>query len=154
MHRRSGCAGEEGPKEGAGRGVLHDNMSRADRRLNFSALESMPNHSSLVVPLPLSTLQLFNTCCYWNIISEPIATTRKREEGAGAMADWGPVVVATVLFVLLSPGLLLQVPGKSARIAEFGNLQTSAASIFVHAIIFFALTAVFFVAVGVHITTS
>ncbi|KAK3160068.1 hypothetical protein QOZ80_1BG0054840 [Eleusine coracana subsp. coracana] len=70
------------------------------------------------------------------------------------MADWGPVVVATVLFVLLSPGLLLQVPGKSARIAEFGNLQTSAASIFVHAIIFFALTAVFFVAIGVHITTS
>ncbi|GJN37764.1 hypothetical protein PR202_gb26750 [Eleusine coracana subsp. coracana] len=155
MHRRSGCAGEEGPKEGAGRGVLHDNMSRADPRLNFSAQKACPIIHWWYQYHCLPQLQLFNTCCYWNIvISEPIATTREREEGAGAMADWGPVVVATVLFVLLSPGLLLQVPGKSARIAEFGNLQTSAASIFVHAIIFFALTAVFFVAIGVHITTS
>ncbi|PIN11504.1 hypothetical protein CDL12_15894 [Handroanthus impetiginosus] len=27
------------------------------------------------------------------------------------MADWGPVVIAVVLFVLLSPGLLFQLPG-------------------------------------------
>ncbi|XP_062206807.1 uncharacterized protein LOC133908695 [Phragmites australis] len=70
------------------------------------------------------------------------------------MGDWGPVVVATVLFVLLSPGLLLQLPGKGGRLVEFGNMQTSAASIFVHSIIFFALAAVFLVAVGVHITTD
>ncbi|PQQ17409.1 hypothetical protein Pyn_06741 [Prunus yedoensis var. nudiflora] len=28
------------------------------------------------------------------------------------MADWGPVVIAVVLFVLLTPGLLFQIPGK------------------------------------------
>ncbi|XP_062019210.1 uncharacterized protein LOC133735793 [Rosa rugosa] len=40
------------------------------------------------------------------------------------MADWGPVVIAVVLFVLLSPGLLFQLLGKS-RVVEFGNMQTS-----------------------------
>ena len=69
------------------------------------------------------------------------------------MSDWGPVVVAVVLFVLLSPGLLLQLPAKGGRLVEFGSFQTSGASIFVHAI-FFALTAVFLVAIGVHITTD
>lgn len=73
---------------------------------------------------------------------------------ATEMADWGPVVVAVVLFVLLSPGLLLQLPAKGGRFVEFGNFQTSGASIFVHAIIFFALAAVFLIAIGVHITTD
>ncbi|XP_057418298.1 uncharacterized protein LOC130712485 [Lotus japonicus] len=45
------------------------------------------------------------------------------------MADWGPVV----LFVVLSPWLLFQIPA-SGRVAEFGNMQTSGASILVHAI--------------------
>uniref|UniRef100_A0A803KWQ7 Uncharacterized protein n=1 Tax=Chenopodium quinoa TaxID=63459 RepID=A0A803KWQ7_CHEQI len=40
------------------------------------------------------------------------------------MADWGPVVVALVLFILLTPGLLFQLPGKN-RVVEFGSLQTS-----------------------------
>ncbi|KAK3035889.1 hypothetical protein RJ639_033026 [Escallonia herrerae] len=35
------------------------------------------------------------------------------------MADWGPVVIAVVLFVLLTPGLLCQIPGKG-RVVEFG----------------------------------
>ncbi|KAL9349562.1 hypothetical protein Peur_056817 [Populus x canadensis] len=39
------------------------------------------------------------------------------------MSDWGPVVIAVVLFVLLSPGLLFQLPGRS-RVVEFGNMQT------------------------------
>ncbi|MBA0758694.1 hypothetical protein Gotri_021667, partial [Gossypium trilobum] len=32
------------------------------------------------------------------------------------MSDWGPVFVAVVLFILLTPGLLIQVPGKSRAI--------------------------------------
>ncbi|KAG6656655.1 hypothetical protein CIPAW_04G037500 [Carya illinoinensis] len=40
------------------------------------------------------------------------------------MADWGPVVIAVVLFVLLTPGLLFQLPGNS-RVVEFANMQTS-----------------------------
>ncbi|KAK9090091.1 hypothetical protein Sjap_023268 [Stephania japonica] len=69
------------------------------------------------------------------------------------MADWGPVVIAVVLFVLLTPGLLFQLPGRN-RVVEFGNLQTSGISILVHTIIFFGLITIFLIAVGVHITTG
>ncbi|XP_059656643.1 uncharacterized protein LOC132303419 [Cornus florida] len=66
------------------------------------------------------------------------------------MADWGPVVIAVVMFVLLSPGLLFQIPGKS-RVVEFGNMQTSGMSILVHTIIYFCLITIFLIAIGVHI---
>ncbi|XP_039032148.1 uncharacterized protein LOC120167107 [Hibiscus syriacus] len=66
------------------------------------------------------------------------------------MADWGPVIVATVLFVLLSPGLLFQIPGKG-KVVVFGNMQTSGASIFVHSIIYLGLITIFVIAIGVHI---
>ncbi|CAI9111594.1 OLC1v1011852C1 [Oldenlandia corymbosa var. corymbosa] len=69
------------------------------------------------------------------------------------MADWGPVVIAVVLFVLLTPGLLFQLPGKS-RAIEFANFQTSGVSIFVHTIIYFGLITIFLIAIGVHITTG
>ncbi|XP_074565123.1 uncharacterized protein LOC141821659 [Curcuma longa] len=55
------------------------------------------------------------------------------------MADWGPVLVVLLLFVLLSPGLLFQIPGRSRRVVEFGNFHTSGASILVHAIIYVLL---------------
>jgi hypothetical protein len=67
-----------------------------------------------------------------------------------AMADWGPVLIGLVLFILLSPGLLFQIPGKG-RIIEFGNFQTSGLSILIHAVIYFALLAILILAVGVHI---
>ncbi|XP_059664545.1 uncharacterized protein LOC132310383 [Cornus florida] len=66
------------------------------------------------------------------------------------MADWGPVLVAVVLFVLLTPGLLFQMPGRN-RVIEFGNMQTSGASILVHAVIYFGLITILLIAVGVHI---
>ncbi|KAI6675509.1 hypothetical protein NL676_003415 [Syzygium grande] len=69
------------------------------------------------------------------------------------MGDWGPVIIAVVLFVLLSPGLLFQIPGRH-RVVEFGNMQTSGASIVVHAVIFFGLVTVFLVVIGVHIYTG
>ncbi|XP_071709502.1 uncharacterized protein [Rutidosis leptorrhynchoides] len=69
------------------------------------------------------------------------------------MADWGPVVIAVVLFVLLSPGLLLQIPGRN-RVVEFGNMQTSGLSILVHTIIYFGLVTIFLIAIGVHIYTG
>ncbi|KAL4392876.1 hypothetical protein HN51_038426 [Arachis hypogaea] len=65
-------------------------------------------------------------------------------------ADWGPVVMAVVLFVLLSPGLLFQLPAKG-RVVEFGNMQTSGISILIHTIIFFVLITIFLIAIGVHI---
>ncbi|XP_057419110.1 uncharacterized protein LOC130713356 [Lotus japonicus] len=65
-------------------------------------------------------------------------------------ADWGPVVISVVLFVLLSPGLLFQLPGRG-KVVAFGSMQTSGLSILVHTIIFFGLITIFLLAVGVHI---
>ncbi|PIA51075.1 hypothetical protein AQUCO_01100124v1 [Aquilegia coerulea] len=69
------------------------------------------------------------------------------------MADWGPVIIAVVLFVLLQPGLLFQLPG-NGRVVEFGNMHTSGASILVHAIIYFGLITIFLIAIGVHVYTG
>ncbi|KAJ8475659.1 hypothetical protein OPV22_019386 [Ensete ventricosum] len=69
------------------------------------------------------------------------------------MADWGPVVVAVLLFVLLSPGLLFQLPGKG-RVVEFVNMKTSGISILVHAVIFFGILTILLIVVGVHIYTG
>ncbi|XP_042473621.1 uncharacterized protein LOC122055975 [Zingiber officinale] len=69
------------------------------------------------------------------------------------MADWGPVVIAAVLFVLFSPGLLIQLPARG-RVVEFGNMQTSGLSILVHAILYFAVLTIFLIAIGVHIYTG
>ncbi|PAL60630.1 hypothetical protein CEJ83_21415 [Acinetobacter baumannii] len=61
--------------------------------------------------------------------------------------------MATVLFVLLTPGLLFQLPAKG-RVVEFANMQTSSASIFVHSVIFFGLVTIFLIPIGVHIATG
>ncbi|EPS61900.1 hypothetical protein M569_12894 [Genlisea aurea] len=66
------------------------------------------------------------------------------------MADWGPVLIATVLFVLLTPGLLFQLPGRN-RVVDFGTMHTSGLSILVHTVIYFGLITLLLVAVGVHI---
>ncbi|OIT22743.1 PREDICTED: uncharacterized protein LOC109217200 [Nicotiana attenuata] len=69
------------------------------------------------------------------------------------MSDWGPVFVAVVLFVLLTPGLLIQVPGRN-RVVEFSNFQTSGVSILVHSIVYFALICIFLLAIGIHLYTG
>ena len=81
---------------------------------------------------------------------------RKGERGIDLrrkMADWGPVIVATVLFVLLTPGLLFQIPAKG-RLVEFGNMSTSGLSILVHAIIYLVVLTIFLIVLGVHIYTN
>ncbi|KDP46266.1 hypothetical protein JCGZ_10106 [Jatropha curcas] len=47
-------------------------------------------------------------------------------------ADWGPVIIAVALFILLSPGLLFQLPART-RVIEFGNMNTSGIAILIHA---------------------
>lgn len=69
------------------------------------------------------------------------------------MADWGPVVIAVILFVLLSPGLLFQLPAKEKGV-DFGNMKTSGVSILVHTLIFFGFMVLFLIVIGVHINTS
>ncbi|KAH9791910.1 hypothetical protein WN944_010338 [Citrus x changshan-huyou] len=69
------------------------------------------------------------------------------------MADWGPVVIGVVLFVLLQPGLLFQLPGHN-RLLEFGSMKTNGKAISVHTLIFFVLYAILILAVHVHIYTG
>ncbi|KAG9158272.1 hypothetical protein Leryth_000406 [Lithospermum erythrorhizon] len=61
--------------------------------------------------------------------------------------NWGPVLVAVVLYVLLAPGLLFQVPGNN-RFIEFGSFQTSGLSILVHSILYFCLICIFLLAMA------
>ena len=64
--------------------------------------------------------------------------------------DWGPVFVALVMFILLSPGFLFQFPARR-RVMEFGNMYTSGISILVHAVLYFCIYTILIVAVGIHI---
>ncbi|XAR58285.1 hypothetical protein NMG60_11026723 [Bertholletia excelsa] len=69
------------------------------------------------------------------------------------MADWGPVLIGVILFVLLTPGLLFQMPGHN-RLVDFGGMKTNGKAIAVHTLIFFTLYAILIVAVHVHIYTG
>ncbi|GMN57495.1 hypothetical protein TIFTF001_026606 [Ficus carica] len=69
------------------------------------------------------------------------------------MADWGPVVIGVVLFVLLQPGLLFQLPGHYHPM-DFGSMKTNGKSIAVHTLIFFVLYAILILVVHVHIYTG
>ena len=69
------------------------------------------------------------------------------------MADWAPVLVGVVLFVLLSPGLLFQLPGHY-RPVDFGGMKTNGKSIAVHTVMFFAIFAILIVALHLHIYTG
>ncbi|KVH99010.1 Protein of unknown function DUF3339, partial [Cynara cardunculus var. scolymus] len=40
------------------------------------------------------------------------------------MLDWAPILVGLLLFILLSPGLIFQVPGNT-RTVEFGSFSTN-----------------------------
>ena len=59
------------------------------------------------------------------------------------MNDWAAPLIAAALFAFLSPGLVLQIPGKNQPI-DFMNMKTSVAAIFVHAVLY-ALFLILFV---------
>ncbi|XP_057800567.1 uncharacterized protein LOC131016041 [Salvia miltiorrhiza] len=64
--------------------------------------------------------------------------------------DLAPILISVIFFVILSPGLLFQLPGSKKGI-EFVNMRTSGLSIFVHTIIFTAILCILLIAIGVHI---
>ncbi|KAI3713288.1 hypothetical protein L1987_71862 [Smallanthus sonchifolius] len=66
--------------------------------------------------------------------------------------DLGPSVVAVAMFILLSPGLLFQMPART-RVMEFGNMYTSAISILIHAVLYFCIYTILVVTIGIHIHT-
>lgn len=70
------------------------------------------------------------------------------------MADWGPVLIAVLFFVLLTPGLLCEIPGSNRGIPEFHSMRTSGVAIFVHTLLFFGFCAIFMVAIGVHLNAG
>ncbi|KAL2632500.1 hypothetical protein R1flu_003979 [Riccia fluitans] len=65
------------------------------------------------------------------------------------MVDVASLIIAVILFVVLSPGLLLQIPGEE-RPVEFTNNRTSISSIIVHAIVFALVFYLLQLAFGVH----
>ncbi|KAI3503578.1 hypothetical protein L2E82_44532 [Cichorium intybus] len=67
--------------------------------------------------------------------------------------DLGPAVVAVAMFILLSPGLLFQMPART-RVIEFGNMYTSAIAILIHAVLYFCIYTILVVTIGIHIHTS
>ncbi|XP_024975955.1 uncharacterized protein LOC112513818 [Cynara cardunculus var. scolymus] len=66
--------------------------------------------------------------------------------------DLGPAVVAVIMFILLSPGLLFQMPART-RIIEFGNMYTSCIAILIHALLYFCIFTILVVTIGIHIHT-
>ncbi|KAG8100104.1 hypothetical protein GUJ93_ZPchr0013g35148 [Zizania palustris] len=72
---------------------------------------------------------------------------------AAATTDWGPIIAAVALFILLSPGFLFQLPAR-VRVVELGNMGTSVLSILVHTILYFCVLTIVVVAVGVHVYST
>ncbi|KAJ4818745.1 hypothetical protein LUZ62_031311 [Rhynchospora pubera] len=66
------------------------------------------------------------------------------------MKDWAPPLIASALFAFLSPGVILQMPGRY-RPVDFMNMKTSCASIFVHAVLFGLLLMIFLVILQAHL---
>ncbi|KAG5230341.1 Transmembrane protein [Salix suchowensis] len=69
------------------------------------------------------------------------------------MADWAPILLGYVLFILLSPGLLFQVPGNTRRL-EFSSFATNGKAIAVHTLIFFVIFTILILALGIRIYTG
>ncbi|XP_041006513.1 uncharacterized protein LOC121251214 [Juglans microcarpa x Juglans regia] len=116
--------------------------------LNFSLCPHRVAFFLIYEPNNINGLSLPHCSVNWYLLRFEWLRDNRKE-----MADWGPVVIAVVLFVLLTPGLLFQLPGNS-RAVEFANMQTSGVSILVHTIIYFGLITIFLIAIGVHITTG
>ncbi|XP_019703864.1 uncharacterized protein [Elaeis guineensis] len=66
------------------------------------------------------------------------------------MKDWAPSIIATALFAFLSPGVILQLPGRD-RPVDFMNMKTSWFSILIHALIFGLLLMLFLVILQAHL---
>ncbi|KAL4375931.1 hypothetical protein GQ457_02G021150 [Hibiscus cannabinus] len=66
------------------------------------------------------------------------------------MKDWAAPFIASALFAFLSPGIILQIPGKNQPIG-FMNMKTSVAAIFVHAVLYALFLILFLVVLHIHL---
>ncbi|CAN4100564.1 unnamed protein product [Withania somnifera] len=51
------------------------------------------------------------------------------------MLDWAPIIIGYLLFVLLSPGLIFQLPGNQRHV-EFSSFKTNGKAILLHTLLF------------------
>ncbi|KAJ6326299.1 hypothetical protein OIU78_013411 [Salix suchowensis] len=133
---------------------LRNVMEVEGRESRNDFIYQVPPHTAFPHHLPFHPYKTPSTTLRFSsqISYSPRRKTRAGTElrKLGKMSDWGPVFMAVVLFILLTPGLLFQVPGRH-RCVEFGNFQTSGASIMVHTLLYFSLICVFLLAVKVHL---
>ncbi|KAL3617573.1 hypothetical protein CASFOL_037894 [Castilleja foliolosa] len=66
------------------------------------------------------------------------------------MLDWAPIVIGLLLFILLSPGLLFQIPG-DARPVEFGSFTTNGRAVIIHTLLFFGVFTILIMALRIQI---
>lgn len=66
------------------------------------------------------------------------------------MNDWAAPLIASALFAFLSPGLIIQIPGKEQPVG-FMNMKTSGASILFHAVIYGLLLMLFLIVLNIHV---
>ncbi|KAK3002303.1 hypothetical protein RJ639_022075 [Escallonia herrerae] len=69
------------------------------------------------------------------------------------MVDWAPILLGLLLFILLSPGLIFQIPGNTRHV-EFGSFTTNGKAVLVHTLIFFVVFTLLTLAIGIHIYTG
>ncbi|KAI3463611.1 hypothetical protein Pfo_020274 [Paulownia fortunei] len=69
------------------------------------------------------------------------------------MLDWAPIVIGLLLFVLLSPGVLFQIPGNTRHV-EFGNFTTNGKAVIIHTLLFFGVFTILVMAVRIRIYTG
>ncbi|XP_071692324.1 uncharacterized protein [Rutidosis leptorrhynchoides] len=65
------------------------------------------------------------------------------------MHDWAAPIIASALFALIAPGLVVQMPGKESPIG-FMNMKTSIIAIFIHTILYGLLLILFLVILDIH----
>ncbi|KAE8661637.1 ribonucleoside-diphosphate reductase [Hibiscus syriacus] len=85
--------------------------------------------------------------CGWAIL---VYFSLSAGNGVEEMRDWAAPLIASALFAFLSPGLILQIPGKNQPIG-FMNMKTSVASIFVHAVLYVLFLILFLVVLHIHL---
>ncbi|CAI0446485.1 unnamed protein product [Linum tenue] len=66
------------------------------------------------------------------------------------MSDWAPILLGVLLFIVLSPGLVFQMPGNTKHF-EFGSLRTNGKAVIVHTLLFFAVFTILILALHVRI---
>ncbi|KAK4370783.1 hypothetical protein RND71_010258 [Anisodus tanguticus] len=66
------------------------------------------------------------------------------------MLDWAPIIIGYILFVLLSPGLIFQLPGNQRHV-EFSSFNTNGKAILLHTLLFFVFFTILILAFRIRI---